>query len=1207
MPYMPTNFYPKNQSIVKGELGFTNFYCLVNKYDTIYKAVLRLYSYYDESTTYPKKVFVMETRNGELWKYDTSSPGLNLYNDAEDAELPFSTNEENDGVFSFSIANSDLETNRQMTWTLELYGDEDDYTVFIFDGKIQSASGNTVEVFATPLLQTGQKIVNKLENAGTITSVTSYLDASGLGVYTKGGTYTFNTPLEIDKEVANKLHNNTSTYEFQHLFIDIGSFTYQNNGDNNSNKIESITFELDTSKKPKAIKSIALDNTNGVIDTDLLGESGAGSIELYSNLYLQCQQITYDTTERLKLKKDNYFQVLGNSVTSFENPFKIYEASNPSIDLNIYNDNLTMTELDPNLFCGWTYNNRGDGGKYTIDSCIGLAIPANQYLDFSYLLGRNVYLESDNNGQKNMIIVDTENEVYNHLYEDGSNRLPKEEKQGSLELVSATTNSDNTISTSDTCHIVVKGRSLTISTAEGILLKDNSFHKIRLGTESKHYNFNILEKSGENDLGLIENIKVEFNKDKSTADISFDLTIKKTGWRFESSNESIYYVNDQGEIISFTSLKLDYAVCVLGSDQKYQELLIDGKVNDQWGMDVKLTPEKIVRAHRPLKTIGVYERDVNVDSIVKEFSASYFNKNYINWYQWKLYNSFNELVYEQEKQFNKKLSNFVYDRFEDGQDYILEIVIADRRGFTSSDKTNIHVKLNPYEKGAAPELSLDNKRKAIKIDWSKTIDLNASGVNADSISFYEDPESSDDDNAYIYTKQDLTYNTLGGQPMNFSEIGKFQADFKLSSSSPQNILSFTSNGNIYQIKIKEDLTNIIVTLDINGQQSTNFINLYEGVHTAFIEEGTNKDNLLYKIIDGEDNVFIPSEENNGYVIFYNNRGCNKFSSIKYEPGKLSLSIENELNSTIVWSLDMKNVTSVTFHGNKYWRDIVATGTQDEVLMKSAFDVGSLNFGGNISPSNTELLYYSLYRVNLTDDPDTYTKIDDFDTINDIKIIRDYAVNSKNTYIYTLVPIFKFNDTGLLVGGNSRSTDPITPDWDEVTLLGTLNRYEGNNTSNIYRLDPRQNWHFELDVQDNNINFTTNKADVAVNSQYPRKSETVQNFMSGSITTKLGYLQNDFEYMDDNIQALKRFQNFANQNYVKILRLRNGFVIPVDITLTSSANQNNLIGNPTDITFDWSQIADTEHLSLWEAVSLDEDDTERPDNNYYANNVAGGGR
>ena len=112
MPYMPTNFYPKNQSIVKGELGFTNFYCLVNKYDTIYKAVLRLYSYYDESVSYPKKVFVMETRDGEPWKYDTSSPDYNLYNDAEDAELPFSTNEENDGVFSFSIANSDLEAKK---------------------------------------------------------------------------------------------------------------------------------------------------------------------------------------------------------------------------------------------------------------------------------------------------------------------------------------------------------------------------------------------------------------------------------------------------------------------------------------------------------------------------------------------------------------------------------------------------------------------------------------------------------------------------------------------------------------------------------------------------------------------------------------------------------------------------------------------------------------------------------------------------------------------------------------------------------------------------------------------------------------------------------------------------------------------------------------------------------------------------------------
>lgn len=1189
MPYMPTNFYPKNQSIVKGELGFTNFYCLVNKYDTIYKAILRLYSYYDESTTYPKKVFVMEQKNGELWKYDTSSPGLNLYNDAEDAELPFSTNEENDGVFSFSIANSDLETNRQMTWTLELYGDEDDYTVFIFDGKIQSASGDTVEVFATPLLQAGQKIVNKLENAGTITSVTSYLDVSGLGVYTKGGTYTFNTPLEIDEKVAQQLKV-TNGYEFQHLFIDIGSFTYKNNGGSN-NQIQSITF--DSTNNPKKIVSITLNNS-AATDTDLLGQSGASSIELYSNLYLQCQKITYNTTEGLTLNKDNYFQVLGNSVTSFENPFKIYEMSNPSIDLNIYNDNLTMTELDPNLFCGWTFNNRIAKDRYTENSCIGLAIPANQYLDFSYLLGKNVYLESNNNGKKNMIIMGGQKEEDGYfLYQDGSNRFPKEEgsKEKMIELIGSTANSDNTIYTSQTCQITVTRNNL-ISTAEHIVLKDDSFHRIRLGTESQHYNFNVSKSSGENDLGLVEDVKVSFPT-SSTATITFNLKIEKEGWKFEKSGDSIYYVNAEGKKIIFDSLRLDYAVCILGSDQKYQDLFIDNELKDAWFDGGN---------HRPLNTIGMYERDVNVDSIVKEFSASYFNKNYINWYQWKLYNSFNELVYEQEKQFNKKLSNFVYDRFEDGQDYILEIVIADRRGFTSSDKTNIHVKLNPYEKGAAPVLSLDNRRKAIKIDWSKTIDLNANGVDPKNIFFYND-----NGNAYIYTKQDLTYNTLGGQPMNFSEIGKFQADFKLGSSSPQNILSFISKGNLYQIKIKETFTNIIVTLDVNGQQSVDVINLYDGIHSAFIEEGLQQPDILYKIMDREDdNAFIPSQENSSkYVIVYNNRGCNNFSSIRYEEGRLTLSIEQE--SSISWSLDMKDVTSMTFHGDKYWKDIVATGTQDELLMQSTFDMDSLNFGGNISPANTKLLYYSLYRVNLTDDPDTYTKIDDFYAHTDIKIIRDYAVNSKNTYIYTLIPIFQFNDTGLLVGGNSRSTDPITPDWDEVTLLGTLNRYEGNNTSNIYRLDPRQNWHFELDVQDNNINFTTNKADVTVNSQYPRKSETVQNFMSGSITTKLGYLQNDFEYMDDNIQALKRFQNFANQNYVKILRLRNGFVIPVDITLTSSANQNNLIGNPTDITFDWSQIADTEHLSLWEAVSLDEDDAELPNNNYYANNIAGGGR
>ena len=61
----------------------------------------------------------------------------------------------------------------------------------------------------------------------------------------------------------------------------------------------------------------------------------------------------------------------------------------------------------------------------------------------------------------------------------------------------------------------------------------------------------------------------------------------------------------------------------------------------------------------------------------------------------------------------------------------------------------------------------------------------------------------------------------------------------------------------------------------------------------------------------------------------------------------------------------------------------------------------------------------------------------------------------------------------------------------------------------------------------------------------------------------------------------KFLKFANDNTIKILRLHNGLTIPVGIQLKSSTTQNKLIGTPTDISFDWTQVAKYEDASLYE--------------------------
>ena len=79
-----------------------------------------------------------------------------------------------------------------------------------------------------------------------------------------------------------------------------------------------------------------------------------------------------------------------------------------------------------------------------------------------------------------------------------------------------------------------------------------------------------------------------------------------------------------------------------------------------------------------------------------------------------------------------------------------------------------------------------------------------------------------------------------------------------------------------------------------------------------------------------------------------------------------------------------------------------------------------------------------------------------------------------------------------------------------------------------------------------------------------------------------------QFVNDNIKYLHKFLHFTNDNTVKILRLHSGLIIPVDIQLKTSTTQNNLVGTPTDISFNWTQVAKYENASLYEYLYEESD-------------------
>lgn len=200
----------------------------------------------------------------------------------------------------------------------------------------------------------------------------------------------------------------------------------------------------------------------------------------------------------------------------------------------------------------------------------------------------------------------------------------------------------------------------------------------------------------------------------------------------------------------------------------------------------------------------------------------------------------------------------------------------------------------------------------------------------------------------------------------------------------------------------------------------------------------------------------------------------------------------------------------------------------------------------------------------------------------LRKIYDYGVSNRYWYSYVIIPIFKDKD-GNLLSDQAISTDRfrVNPDYYDTVLYDTTNDY---NEQNLYYLNPYANpngkWKFELDVSADDITYT-NETSVSPGSTHAKVAKTNVLYMQGSLSTKLGEIKNEIQYTRDDPLSINRLKQFLQSSSLKVLRLKNGLYMPVETQIKSSKNQSNLVGNPTDITFDWFQIEDENSLFFYE--------------------------
>lgn len=606
---------------------------------------------------------------------------------------------------------------------------------------------------------------------------------------------------------------------------------------------------------------------------------------------------------------------------------------------------------------------------------------------------------------------------------------------------------------------------------------------------------------------------------------------------------------------------------------------------------------------------------IDLESVLRNFKASYDGK--VVWHQFELLRG-NTTVDKTEKIYSNKLeyqyNNFYSDSATSPQQYVLKLTVHD---VENCDYTaNLIINASYYRKGTSDKVVAfwDYDNKAIKIDLSKT-------VSSEATLYKNDKKINSNENVYdfitdggktrLYIQPDsrIEYKEKTEGKVEFSRLSNMLIKLKLNEHFDGSVFKFgdktfsiTENeimineedkmgGNvfIFDNSVKPIYSNYSPDIIRNGNDNidTQYYLAEDTTYTFSDDSYFSYNDILaedywYALITQDSTslkgsiAIYSTNENYAPKSFefesFNSTidGLTLFGGVTYEyikisSSKIDISIENGvINEEETDENNLKWTTGNSFVTNYNDKAINVSNVEpipagatkkDIIIYKRCELLDNLN-------EQPQLLYLGQYPANL-------------------KILYDYSVADDHRYTYYVIQTYSIQENGKEVTKALAEiiSQTIVPDYYEIDVFGTdynLSSVE----KNIYILDKNQKWYFELDAICDNIDFV-NEQNIYSFNQYAKINKTDVNYMKGSVTAKLGNLSQEVNYINDNRHCLDRFQKFANSHSIKIIRLKDGLVIPVDIQLKQKKNQSNLIGNPTDIVFDWYQVADAETAVLVE--------------------------
>ena len=610
------------------------------------------------------------------------------------------------------------------------------------------------------------------------------------------------------------------------------------------------------------------------------------------------------------------------------------------------------------------------------------------------------------------------------------------------------------------------------------------------------------------------------------------------------------------------------------------------------------------------------------ESVVNKFTGEYSGA--MDWYQWKLYRN-NILVEDTDKIYSNKpvyQYNYFHADNEEGTDYRLELIVHDKSNCTIvTDK----IFKSTYQRGGANSklrCKWNVDKKAIEVSFKEFVQITADFYKGNKKIDAGKAEGevfdwiSDNQSMRVHTGYSVGYNQVEGAKLAFDKASSMIIKLKLDKD---------FRGDVF--KVGNKTFSIAAALvdgsgtEFSGGETYNFgggsANIYNEASNELFNSGEGNvsvdtqfylDETKTYVIDGNNIFFYYNDilvEDWWYVIITQPSNSTK--------GKVTVSSDVMGYTPKTFDFDVFNepIDNITLYGGAEYQFAQVIDSSSNVLENLRNSVETWD-GSNNNPAAAHNPQWSSGTLFLTDYQNTNINVSNIiaiptgavastiyvykrcallDKYSDIKEIieiggfdntfigfYDYSVANDHDYTYYIIQTYTEteNDNTVLRALPEIVSQTIEPDYYEVDIIGTKSQLD----KNIYEADPEELWYFELDAKADTINFTSEN-NVYTSGKFARVNKTDVEYMTGSATMKLGSLKNEFEYVDDNRHYLEKFKKFAKTVGVKGLRLKNGMVIPVDIQIKSATNQSHVVGNPTDIAFDWWQVGDAEKFVLIE--------------------------